>query len=390
MTRPLLTLDDAGNQAWDAIILGAGPAGAIAAHQLSASGARILLVERKQFPRGKVCGACLNESALGVLESVGLRGRIADLGGISLDALQIGFAGRVTRLALPGGLALSRSRFDAALVDAAVAAGTAFLPETQGAVAAVQTGVRQVVLAQANRSIMAAARVVLVATGLGQARFEGNSGVTTRTVEGSRIGAGCSVKDFPRFYQEPMISMAVGQGGYVGLVRVEDGCLNVAAAFTKELIKDCGSPGAAAARILAEAGFPAVPALADAVWQGTIPLTRQTWPIAGERFFVLGDAAGYVEPFTGEGMAWAMTCGKAVEPLARRAMNCWDPSLPSAWTSLYRRLVARRQLLCRGLAVILHIPGWHGQRLNWLAGLPELAGLLIQRVNAPSIFSRTS
>jgi flavin-dependent dehydrogenase len=390
MTRPLLAFDDAGDQAWDAIVLGAGPAGAIAAHQLSAGGARTLLVEKKPFPRGKVCGACLNESALGVLESIGLRGRIADLGGILLGAVQIGFAGRATRLALPGGVALSRSRLDAALVDAAMASGAAFLPETQGVVAAVQAGARQVVLVQPNRSVTVAARVVLVATGLGQARFEGDPAFTTRTVEGSRVGAGCTAKNFPDFYQEPMIFMAVGQGGYVGLVRVEDGCLNVAAALTKELIKDCGSTGVAADKILAGAGFPPVPALVDTLWQGTIPLTRQTWPIAGERFFVIGDAAGYVEPFTGEGMAWAMTCGKAVAPLAQRAINCWDPSLPSAWSSLYRRLIMRRQHLCRGLAVILHHPWLARTAFELVSRAPRTAGLMVQRVNAASFLSRTS
>jgi 2-polyprenyl-6-methoxyphenol hydroxylase-like FAD-dependent oxidoreductase len=184
--------------------------------------------------------------------------------------------------------------------------------------------------------------------------------------------------------------MAVGRCGYVGLVRVEGDQLNVAAAFAREFIKDCGSPGAAARRILAEAGFPSIPAFADALWQGTVPLTRQTWPVAGERFFVLGDAAGYVEPFTGEGMAWAMTCGKAVEPLARRAIDGWDPSLPRAWTSLHRQLVARRQMLCRGLAFTLRHPGLARAGFELAIRAPNFAGLVIQRVNTPSILSQTS
>ena len=275
MTQPLLAFDDAGHRVWDAIVLGAGPAGAIAARQLAASGARILLVEKKAFPRGKVCGACLNESALGVLESVGLSDRIAALGGTRLDAFQLGFRGRAMRLALPAGMALSRARFDAALVDAAVASGAAFLPESQGLVGPVQADVRRVVLVQADRSITATARVVLIATGLGQAPFQGDRGVRSHAWGRSRVGAGCSVIDYPDFYQEPMIFMAVGRRGYVGLVRVEGDQLNVAAAFARELIKDCGSPGAAARRILAEAGFPSIPALASASWQGTVPLTRR-------------------------------------------------------------------------------------------------------------------
>jgi menaquinone-9 beta-reductase len=390
MTRPLLAFDDVGHWVWDAIVLGAGPAGAIAARQLAASGARTLLVERKAFPRGKVCGACLNESALRVLESVGLSDRIAALGGTRLDAFQLGFRGRAVRFGLPGGVALSRARFDAALADAAVASGAAFLPESQGFVAPVQGDVRRAVLVQAGRSITATARVVLIATGLGQAPFQGDPGVRSRAWDKSRVGAGCSVIDYPSFYQEPMIFMAVGRGGYVGLVRVEGDHLNVAAAFTREIIKDCGSPGAAARRILAEAGFPSIPALASALWQGTVPLTRRTWPVAGERFFVLGDAAGYVEPFTGEGMAWAMMCGKAVEPLARRAIDGWDPSLPRAWTSLHRRLVARRQLFCRGLAFVLRHPWLTRTGFELAIRAPNIAGLMIQRVNTPSIISQTS
>ena len=53
--------------------------------------------------------------------------------------------------------------------------------------------------------------------------------------------------------------MTVGRSGYVGLVRVEDGHLNVAAAFNKYHVKESGSPGAAANRILLEAGFAPCP-----------------------------------------------------------------------------------------------------------------------------------
>jgi flavin-dependent dehydrogenase len=390
MTQPSLALETACDRVWDAIVLGAGPAGAIAAHQLAASGARTLLVDKRSFPRWKVCGACLNGAALGVLDSVGLGNLVDKLGGITLEALQLGLSGRSTQLVLPGGRALSRARLDAALVDAAVAAGTAFLPATQGLVATVQANTRQILLVQPDRTITAAARVVLVATGLGQARFEGGPVVKTRIMARSRVGAGCTVKDYPDFYQERTIFMAVGRGGYVGLVRVEEDCLNVAAAFEKALIRDCGSPGVAGGKILAEAGFPPLPALRDAFWQGTIPLTRQAWPIAGERFFLLGDAAGYVEPFTGEGIAWAMMSGQAIKPLALRAIDRWEPSLPRAWTSLHRRLITRRQYLCRGLSILLRHPWLARTAFELVAWIPGVAGPMVQRVNTPSVLSQTS
>ena len=114
-------------------------------------------------------------------------------------------------------------------------------------------------------------------------------------------------------------------------MRVEDGSLNVAAAFEPALVRRWGAPGLAAAAIVAEAGFPPIAGLENAHWQGTAGLTRQTRPLAEDRLFLLGDAAGYVEPFTGEGIAWALVSGQAVAPLALRAMERWDPRLGRAW-----------------------------------------------------------
>jgi flavin-dependent dehydrogenase len=253
MMRPCLGLEDVGDTVLDVIILGAGPAGTIAAHQLATSGARTLLVDKRLFPRGKVCGACLNAAALGVLKSVGLDGHLCGLGGIRLDGLELRFAGRSARLNLPGGIALSRERLDVALVDLAVASGAVFLPQTEGLVGPIQADARRVALVQVDRAVTVRARVVLVATGLGQVRFEGESPVKSRSTTRSRIGAGCMVDSFPDVYRQGTVFMTVGRNGYVGLVRVEDGQLNVAAAFNKNHVKDSGSPGAAANRILLEA-----------------------------------------------------------------------------------------------------------------------------------------
>jgi menaquinone-9 beta-reductase len=179
--------------------------------------------------------------------------------------------------------------------------------------------------------------------------------------------------------------MAVGRRGYVGLVRVEDGRLNVAAAFEGDFLRGHARAGGAAAAVLAEAGFPAVAALDGADWLGTVPLTRRTRPLAAERVFWLGDAAGYVEPFTGEGMGWALTAAHAVTPLALRAIGRWDPALPHAWSALHRRLVGRRQRLCRGLALLLRHPWPARLALELAARAPGMAGLLIDRVNAPNL-----
>src|ERR671917_123538 len=60
----------------EVLIVGAGPAGAIAALMLARAGVRVLLVDRARFPRDKLCGDTLNPGALRVLERAGLRDRV--------------------------------------------------------------------------------------------------------------------------------------------------------------------------------------------------------------------------------------------------------------------------------------------------------------------------
>ena len=92
----------------------------------------MLIVDKKSFPRPKVCGACLNGAGLQVLESIGLGELPARLGGVRLDGVRLGIAGRLQELPLPRGVAVSRSRFDEALAAAAVDAGACFLSRRPG------------------------------------------------------------------------------------------------------------------------------------------------------------------------------------------------------------------------------------------------------------------
>ena len=129
----------------------------------------------------------------------------------------------------------------------------------------------------------------------------------------------------------------------------------------RKWFRTLGSPGSAASWVLAQAGLPAIEELGSTRWEGTAALTRRTRPIAADRLFLLGDATGYVEPFTGEGIAWALASGRAIAPLAFRAIERWNPHLCDEWDTLHRRLVRNRQLVCRGVMAMLHRP--------WLADL---------------------
>ena len=73
--------------------------------------------------------------------------------------------------------------------------------------------------------------------------------------------------------------------------------------------------------LFADARFPAPARLHAAQVRGTLPLTRTTSSVTLPRTFLLGDAGGYVEPFTGEGMSWALSAAAAVVPLAERVVR---------------------------------------------------------------------
>lgn len=167
--------------------------------------------------------------------------------------------------------------------------------------------------------------------------------------------------------------MACGRGGYLGLVRLEDDRLNLAAALDPGWVRACGGPGAAAVALLGEVGWPAVPDLAELSWRGTAALTRPMRQRAGERLFLIGDAAGYIEPFTGEGMAWALATARAVAPLAARAVQGWHPRWARQWEAIYRRLIEPRQLVCRAVAAGLRSPWLTRTLVRLLALAPGLA-----------------
>jgi flavin-dependent dehydrogenase len=372
------------------IVVGAGPAGAFAAHQLAAGSARVLLVDKKRFPRSKVCGACLSGQALEVLQSAGLGSLVARQGGIAIDEIELGFRRRSARMRLAGGAVLSRARLDAALVNAAANRGVQFLEETEADVALVRDGVRPVRLVKGGQTVETTARVVLVAAGLGRYRVAQGAAARTAIMRGSRVGAGCQVSGGDGSYETGTIYMAVGRGGYVGVVRLEDGSLNVAAAFDPAFVRRQGTPGNAAHAIIAEAGFAPIAKLELARWQGTPALTRQSYPRAEDRLFLLGDAAGYVEPFTGEGIGWALASARAVAPLALQAIDEWDPRLVRSWSHIHQRVIGPRQKLCRAVAMVLCRP--------WLANLgfelckraPKAATLVLERWNTHSLLSNAS
>jgi flavin-dependent dehydrogenase len=97
---------------------------------------------------------------------------------------------------------------------------------------------------------------------------------------------------------------------------------------------------------------------------------------------VLGDAAGYVEPFTGEGMAWALASAAALTPLAVEAVGRWRPDLARRWQALHRRLFASRRRLCSVVTRLLRWPRLVRLAVGVLSWTPFLAAPLVKRLQS--------
>jgi flavin-dependent dehydrogenase len=381
MTQQLLSLNEAATRTWDVVVVGAGPAGSIAARELARSGCRTLLVEKKTFPRPKVCGACLSSHALEVLDRVGLGGMPRELGGRPYDQFRLWSQGNAAELRLPQGIAVTRAVMDNRLVELAVESGVAFLSGTQAELGPPKDAAREIRLRQPGAAATISARAVIAADGITGTLLEQEPGTTYRTWRDARIGAGAVIHDLGSEYETGAIHMGVAQHGYVGLVRVEDGGLNVGAALDMRLVRRAGGIPATIATILDHCGLPTSEAFQTATWRGTSPMTRRASSAGGHRLFAIGDAAGYAEPFTGEGMAWAMTSAIMVVPFVLETVRSWRPEISRQWTAAHRRALRSRQNACFRLATLLRFPHLVHCGVLLLSLFPSLASPLVRRLN---------
>ncbi len=356
---------------YDVVVIGAGLAGSLAARSVALAGHSVLLVERQRFPRVKVCGCCLNANALATLEQAGLGDLPTRLGARPLERVTLHRGGRTADLPLPPGVSLSRTALDAELFMAARSAGAETIEGCSAKVRSLGTSAEQGHTVTLSLGEQVTARCVLVADGLGGTSLRGLPGFGVEVQPGSRLGIGgvTEPQSSGRYPGEGTIAMACGRSGYLGAVRLEDGRIDFAAAIDADTLKRAGGVFEAASEIAEEA---------------TPALTRRRRRLAAPGLFVIGDAAGYVEPFTGEGMAWALAGGAAVAPLAIAASRQWDPQHPPLWADRHRRAVRRRQLGCRAVAATLRRPRLTAAVVRTLAACPPLVRPLTARLNRPS------
>jgi 2-polyprenyl-6-methoxyphenol hydroxylase-like FAD-dependent oxidoreductase len=230
--------------------------------------------------------------------------------------------------------------------------------------------------------------VVVAADGLGHPSLSHLAEFTDQVAPASRVGLAprdpCSLGAAGP--PPGTIAMAVGRGGYVGLTRDETGEVHLAAAVDPQTLRAAGDPARCVTRILQEAGIRLPQAESStgglaSGWRGTGPLTHRLNRAASHRLFVVGDALRYVEPFTGEGMAWALTNAWHVAPLVAAGVEQWSGDLATRWDSGAFSPPAHG---CRWLASAARWPRTVRWAVAGLAQVPTLPRLAARALDPPS------
>jgi len=318
---------------FDVIVVGGGPAGATAAAACAQQGLQVALFEHARFPRHKVCGDVINPNCWPILERLGVARKIQGLPQQSIDAACFTTTGRhALTVPLPRPtVAIRRSLLDAALLDYARACGVQVIEgETVHDVLANQRvgtghgvyGARKAIIGADGRHSVVARKA-----GLASSRRERHQHVALQ----SHFRAPATL--------DYRVQLHLFRGGYCGLVRVDAERANlciVAGPWVARYQRDC------------EALF------AHTVWQnphfregGVTPepleSLRSAHPLqapanraAGHGVCLAGDALRVMEPFTGQGIFFALRTGEmAAEAVGHESGR--EERYTAAVAELYRQ-----------------------------------------------------
>ena len=326
----------------DVLVVGAGPAGSVAARQLAAAGVRVRIVDRATFPRDKLCGDTLNPGCLAMLDRLDtavarrIRARALAITGMTIT----GPGGVTVNADYPSGLtgaAVLRRELDEWLLEAAVRAGACFDPGVAVQRPDVADGplrVNGVRSTCGRREYSLRARVLIAADGR-TSRLAASLGLTKFVTRPRRWAYGAYFSGVSGMTSHG--EMHIRGEGYVGVAPLRGGIANVCVVRDRPNLT-AGQPAAtvianaiAADSVLRER-FAGATAVSDVAVLG--PLAVESVAAGCPGLLLAGDAAGFVDPMTGDGLRFAIRGG---ELAAEAALSELETGVPA-----HQQLLASR------------------------------------------------
>jgi flavin-dependent dehydrogenase len=311
-------------QTYDVAIIGAGPAGSAAATFLAKRSRNVLLLEKDRFPRVKVCGEFLSASALESLDRLGAREAIQALNPESIERGLIHLpCSRPISFRLPSpALGLSRFALDDLLVRRAQAAGTEVRFDTR--VASIERDSKSFVIRSAGPAgAEIRARSVIGAWG----RWDSlDRSLRRRFLSRPGRFLGWSLDHSGDTSSlAGLVQLYVFPGGYCGLSRVESGLAHLAGLISEKTRSRLGGGWetvvAHARRFHSDLDAQLSrlqPASSGCLGTGPVYFTRK--PAFENGILMTGDAAGVIDPFSGEGQSVALASGILAAETVERAL----------------------------------------------------------------------
>lgn len=379
------------NDCLDALILGAGPAGSAVAIELARQGHAVTIVDKKAFPRAKPCGEFLSPECAPYLAALGEADLLTRAGAWQVDGMRLSAADAATsgRFRALGrddarrGFGIRRDVFDHALVRAAERRGASFLPRHEflellrdDAGRVVGAAVRDP--AGARRELRA--RMVVGADGV-HSRVARDLGVQrpvpwlqqfalTAHFAGVPPQSAASVRLFPR--------------GFFAATTVDAGLFSVNVVLPKaELRAEARGDYDALLRRKLAGDDRLLDLLAGAQrvtpWRGIGPFAHDVARPTAPGAILVGDAAGYVDPLTGEGIYFALFGARAAAEAVAAALQqpADEPAAFAGYAAARRRELGPRLNASRLLQRGLRHPWLVRTAVRTMARWPSLADLVV-------------
>jgi flavin-dependent dehydrogenase len=335
----------------DVAVIGGGPAGAAIATRLARAGHAVVLLERSPAWRWRAGGVFASPAAVAELRALGVAAATLTTVARPIPAMRVetpaGTAFELTYGAETGGepaVGFDRSTLDPALLDLARAAGAEVCAGTTARAVELSDHRHGTVIRLGPGNVDLAPRVVIGADGA-RSLVAVAAGMDRPARLADRVGLTWHVADEPGDAPRPARMVVLPDGAYCGIAPVPGGRVNVGVVLAgrgwrERLVRD----GAAATGEHALRSVPPLPGdpeawregrITDAI-AGTSPLGCRVARRAGPDWLVVGDAAGFLDPFTGEGLHRALVS-------ARLAADAVDAFLRGAGElAAYDRAMASR------------------------------------------------